>query len=67
MGLGKPCAGKPPARFDEGEVIRVLCALITSLLYPILRFRTSPKKLIHLRHEARRRSDGPAVAVDECV
>ena len=24
MGLGKPCAGKPPARFDEGEDIIAL-------------------------------------------
>jgi len=34
-GLGKPCAGKPPARFDEGESIASgnrLAALSTLLI-----------------------------------
>jgi hypothetical protein len=36
MGLGKPCAGKPPARFDEGEEIDALKSfhLLSTLLKP---------------------------------
>ena len=33
-GLGKPCAGKPPARFDEGESsVAGDCGAALSLLY----------------------------------
>ena len=32
-GLGKPCAGKPPARFDEGENSAEITLTLFSLLY----------------------------------
>ena len=37
MGLGKPCAGKPPARFDEGEEIDALKSF--NLLSTLLKIR----------------------------
>ena len=34
MELGKPCAGKPPARFDEGRRLSLLLLICSRKPYP---------------------------------
>ena len=51
--IGKPCAGEPHARFDEGGQARA-CSLLYPLLYPLIRLVLSPRrKSCHLAAHSR--------------